>query len=190
MQGPHELTRLGSEILVSLTDFRDALESGATDRLYATTTWTAADGRTTASMTAADLMAPRTTAAGRTDDVMSTATNLHATTDARVWAAEFYRIVGEKIPAIREEEEWIFGWFANAIEVGRGADDHRAAWAWDRVKVLEGQRRADVATIARLRAHLAAAGLALDELTAPASAPAKVSACVRYIDAETGKVVP
>jgi hypothetical protein len=43
---------------------------------------------------------------------------LHDTTDARVWAEEFCRIVGEKIPAIKAEREWVEGWFANAIMAG------------------------------------------------------------------------
>jgi hypothetical protein len=47
-----------------------------------------------------------------------TASDLHRTTDAYVWADEFCRIVGERIPAIAGEREWMMAWFANAIMVG------------------------------------------------------------------------
>jgi hypothetical protein len=64
-------------------------------------------------------------------------------------------------------------------------DGTLTAWAWHRLKLLEGQRqtlhierdeaRARVVDLeeeaARLRAHLAAAGLALDGLTAPGDDP-------------------
>ena len=39
-------------------------------------------------------------------------------TDATVWAKEFCHIVGQKIPEIKDEEDWIMGWFANAIMAG------------------------------------------------------------------------
>jgi hypothetical protein len=44
--------------------------------------------------------------------------NLIETFDARVWADEFCRIVGEKVPAMRHEQEWMTTWFANAIMAG------------------------------------------------------------------------
>ncbi len=43
---------------------------------------------------------------------------LLSTFDAREWAKEFCRIVGKKIPAIRSNEDWMMGWFANAIMTG------------------------------------------------------------------------
>lgn len=44
--------------------------------------------------------------------------DLHSTLDAKAWASEFCRIVGEKVPGVRQHEDWIFGWFANAIMKG------------------------------------------------------------------------
>jgi hypothetical protein len=38
-------------------------------------------------------------------------------TDARVWAREFVRLVGEK-PEIATDEDTMIGWFANAIVAG------------------------------------------------------------------------
>jgi hypothetical protein len=55
-----------------------------------------------------------------------TAAELLSTTDARVWADEFCRIVGEKIPAIRDEREWMITWFANAITAGEIAADRES----------------------------------------------------------------
>lgn len=51
--------------------------------------------------------------------------NLHGVTDGAVWAREFCRTVGEVVPAIRKHEDWIFGWFCNAIMAGydRGRDE-------------------------------------------------------------------
>jgi diacylglycerol kinase family enzyme len=54
---------------------------------------------------------------------MNTATDLHATTDARAWAQEWCRIARE-ISARGDDlidEGWMIGWFANAIEMGRDA---------------------------------------------------------------------
>jgi hypothetical protein len=44
------------------------------------------------------------------------------TTDARQWAAEFVRLHGG-------DEELMLGWFANAIEHGRGPDAPQSAEA-------------------------------------------------------------
>jgi hypothetical protein len=49
------------------------------------------------------------------------AVKLHETTDARVWAEEFCRVVGERIPALKGKQDWITSWFANAIMVGYDA---------------------------------------------------------------------
>jgi hypothetical protein len=40
------------------------------------------------------------------------AAQLHQTMDGRVWAKEFCRVTGF------QDEEWAFGWFANAIMCG------------------------------------------------------------------------
>lgn len=51
---------------------------------------------------------------------------LHATTDAQVWAKEFIGVASAKVAAGESvldllDEGWLIGWFANAIETGRGA---------------------------------------------------------------------
>ena len=45
---------------------------------------------------------------------------LVSTTDARVWAQQFILTVSEH-PQIPTDEGTMTGWFANAIEAGRGA---------------------------------------------------------------------
>lgn len=48
-------------------------------------------------------------------------------TDAAKWAAEFMRIAraGDIIDGRSDDtEEWMIGWFANAIEAGRAAGRH------------------------------------------------------------------
>lgn len=52
--------------------------------------------------------------------------DLHSTMDAEVWSGEFCRIVGEKIPALRDEQDWMLGWFANAIMAGYDAAKREA----------------------------------------------------------------
>jgi hypothetical protein len=61
------------------------------------------------------------------------AAKLHGTTDAQVWAQEFVRLHGG-------DEGLMIGWFANAIETGRGAqrESEREAFAafresWERL---------------------------------------------------------
>ena len=46
------------------------------------------------------------------------ALELIKTIDGKVWAEEFCRVVGEKIPAIKDEQDQMLCWFANAIMVG------------------------------------------------------------------------
>lgn len=46
---------------------------------------------------------------------------LNETTDATVWAAEFCRIVGERLPVLKGKQDWVRGWFANAIMAGYDA---------------------------------------------------------------------
>jgi hypothetical protein len=46
--------------------------------------------------------------------------DLHATTDAQVWAREFMRIFGERREDI--DESLMISWFANAIQTGRKAE--------------------------------------------------------------------
>ena len=42
--------------------------------------------------------------------------NVLSSRDAKVWAKEFIRIFGKKKESI--DEEWMVGWFANAIMKG------------------------------------------------------------------------
>jgi hypothetical protein len=53
--------------------------------------------------------------------------DLHATTDAKVWTDEFFRLHGDRLA----EVDWglMISWFANAIEVGRIAGE---AWSLER----------------------------------------------------------
>jgi hypothetical protein len=51
------------------------------------------------------------------------------TTDAKVWAEEFCRVFGERIPALRGKQDWVHGWFANAIMVGYDAGKRDAGRA-------------------------------------------------------------
>lgn len=49
---------------------------------------------------------------------------LHATTDAKIWAEEFMRVVGDMVADGHSvdhplTEGFMIGWFANAIETGR-----------------------------------------------------------------------
>lgn len=53
-----------------------------------------------------------------TENTSEAAVNLHDTMSAEVWAKEFCRIVGEKVPDIRKHEDWMLTWFANAIMTG------------------------------------------------------------------------
>lgn len=46
---------------------------------------------------------------------------LLSTTDARVWAEEFVRLVVETEPGVTVDFGLMVGWFANAIETGRAA---------------------------------------------------------------------
>jgi len=39
-------------------------------------------------------------------------------TDGALWASEFCRIVGADIPALRDREDQVRAWFANAIMAG------------------------------------------------------------------------
>lgn len=48
-------------------------------------------------------------------------------TDAAVWADAFCRIVGNKIPAIRDQRDWMIGWFANAIMAGWDESHRRSS---------------------------------------------------------------
>jgi hypothetical protein len=61
---------------------------------------------------------------------------LYKTTDARVWAEEFCRVFGEKIPAIKDEQDWVHGWFANAIMLGYDAGKRDAEKELDHLRAV------------------------------------------------------
>lgn len=44
--------------------------------------------------------------------------NLHSTTDARVWASEFMRIIVKSESPVIIDEGLMLGWFANAMMAG------------------------------------------------------------------------
>ena len=49
---------------------------------------------------------------------------LHSTTDAKVWAEEFcklFTVIDKNNLTMDDQEGLMIGWFANAIEIGRGA---------------------------------------------------------------------
>jgi|SRR5947209_3416258 hypothetical protein len=60
---------------------------------------------------------------------------LHSTTDARVWAEEWVKVAwrildrGAGNAELLLEEDWMIGWFANAIEVGREAGQRKTGAA-------------------------------------------------------------
>jgi hypothetical protein len=57
------------------------------------------------------------------------AIKLHETTDAGAWAAEFCRVVGERIPALKGKQDWVRGWFARALTTGYDAGKRDAGRA-------------------------------------------------------------
>jgi hypothetical protein len=62
------------------------------------------------------------------------AVKLHETTDAHVWAEEFCRVFGERVPALKGKRDWVQGWFANAIMAGYDAGRRDAEKELDRLR--------------------------------------------------------
>lgn len=56
--------------------------------------------------------------------------SLHSSMDAIKWAKEFCRVVGKKIPAIKDEEDWMSRWFAHAIMTGYDEAHRRMGLPW------------------------------------------------------------